>query len=166
MATDVRQIFDGLDGEQRQELLTLLLQEHFATAESETEVVGLRNYLLKGGFIIFDDFAGNHWVNFQAQMRRVFPDLQPMRMTTDDKVFDAFYHITTLNYNHPYYGMPSEFWGIYENNDRNGRLLAMINYNNDISEYWEFSDEQFFPVNMSNDAYKLGINYMVYALTR
>ena len=133
---------------------------------SETEVVGLRNYLLKGGFIIFDDFAGNHWVNFQAQMRRVFPDLQPMRMTTDDKVFDAFYHITTLNYNHPYYGMPSEFWGIYENNDRDGRLLAMINYNNDISEYWEFSDEQFFPVNMSNDAYKLGINYMVYALTR
>jgi hypothetical protein len=42
----------------------------------------------------------------------------------------------------------------------------MINYNNDLSEYWEFSDEQFFPVNMSNDAYKLGINYLVYALTR
>jgi hypothetical protein len=133
---------------------------------SEAEVLGLRNYLLKGGFIIFDDFAGNHWENFQAQMRRVFPDLQPMRMTPDDRVFDAFYHITTLNYNHPYFGMPSEFWGIYENNDRDQRLLAMINYNNDISEYWEFSDEQFFPVNMSNDAYKLGINYMVYALTR
>jgi hypothetical protein len=133
---------------------------------SEAEVLGLRNYLLKGGFIIFDDFAGNHWENFQAQIRRVFPDLQPMRMTPDDKVFDAFYHITTLNYNHPYFGMPSEFWGIYENNDRDGRLLAMINYNNDLSEYWEFSDEQFFPVNMSNDAYKLGINYLVYALTR
>ena len=133
---------------------------------SEAEVLGLRNYLLKGGFIIFDDFAGNQWENFQAQIRRVFPDLQPMRMTPDDKVFDAFYHITTLNYNHPYFGMPSEFWGIYENNDRDGRLLAMINYNNDLSEYWEFSDEQFFPVNMSNDAYKLGINYLVYALTR
>jgi hypothetical protein len=99
-------------------------------------------------------------------MRGVFADLQPMRMTPGDKVFDAFYHITTLNYNHPYFGMPSEFWGIYENNDRDGRLLAMINYNNDLSEYWEFSDEQFFPVNMSNDAYKLGINYLVYALTR
>ena len=133
---------------------------------SEAEVLGLRNYLLKGGFIIFDDFAGSQWYNFQTQMRRVFPDLQPMRMTPDDKVFDAFYHITTLNYNHPYFGMPSEFWGIYENNDREGRLLAMINYNNDLSEYWEFSDEVLFPVNMSNDAYKLGINYLVYALTR
>lgn len=133
---------------------------------SDAEVVGLRNYLLKGGFIIFDDFAGSQWENFQTQMRRVFPDLQPMRMTPEDRVFDAFYHITTLNYNHPYFGMPSEFWGIYENNDRNGRLLAMINFNNDLSEYWEFSDEQFFPVNMSNDAYKLGVNYLVYALTR
>ena len=133
---------------------------------SESEVLALRNYLLKGGFIIFDDFAGNQWYNFQTQMRRVFPDLQPMRMTPDDKIFDAFYHITTLNYNHPYMGMPSEFWGIYENNDRDGRLLAMINYNNDLSEYWEFSDEQWFPVAMSNEAYKLGINYLVYALTR
>ena len=131
-----------------------------------TKILGLRNYLLKGGFIIFDDFAGSQWENFTAQMRRVFPDLQPMRMTPDDKVFDAFYHITTLNYNHPYFGVPAEFWGIYENNDRDGRLMAMINYNNDLSEYWEFSDEQFFPVNMSNDAYKLGINYLVYALTR
>jgi hypothetical protein len=133
---------------------------------SDAEITGLRNYLLKGGFIIFDDFAGSQWDNFLVQMRRVFPELQPMRMTPDDKVFDAFYHITTLNYTHPYFGMPSEFWGIYENNDREGRLLAMINYNNDLSEYWEFSDEQLFPVNMSNDAYKLGINYLVYALTR
>jgi hypothetical protein len=133
---------------------------------SDAEVAGLRNYLLKGGFIIFDDFAGSQWDNFLVQMRRVFPELQPMRMTPEDGVFDAFYHITTLNYTHPYYGVPSEFWGIYENNDRQGRLLAMINYNNDLSEYWEFSDEQFFPVNMSNDAYKLGINYLVYALTR
>ena len=133
---------------------------------SDKEVASLRSYLLKGGFIIFDDFAGSHWENFHAQMKKVFPELEPMRLTPEDKIFDAFYHITTLNYNHPYFGMPSEFWGIYENNDRNGRLLAMINYNNDMSEYWEFSDEAFFPVNMSNDAYKLGVNYLVYALTR
>ena len=133
---------------------------------SEAEIMGLRNYLLKGGFIIFDDFAGSQWDNFVVQMRRVFPELEPLRMTPDDGVFDAFYHITALNYTHPYFGVAAQFWGSYENNDRQGRLLAMINYNNDLSEYWEFSDEQFFPVNMSNDAYKLGINYLVYALTR
>jgi hypothetical protein len=133
---------------------------------SEAEVLGLRNYLLKGGFIIFDDFAGSHWYNFETQMRRVLPNLRPMRLTTQDKVFDAFYRITSLNYNHPYYGMPSEFFGIYENNDRSQRLLAVINYNNDISEYWEFSDEAMFPLDASNEAYKLGVNYLINALTR
>jgi hypothetical protein len=133
---------------------------------SDAEVLGLRNYLLKGGFIIFDDFSRSDWFNFEAQMRRVLPGLTPMRLTPADKVFDAFYRITNLNYNHPYYGMPSEFWGIYENNDRSQRLLAVINYNNDISEYWEWSDEGAFPIDASNEAYKLGVNYLIYALTR
>ena len=133
---------------------------------SDAEVLGLRHYLLKGGFIIFDDFAQNDWFNFENQMRRVLPNLRPMRLTTDDKVFDAFYRIKSLQYNHPYYGMPSEFWGIYENNDRSQRLLAVINYNNDISEYWEWSDEGLFPMDASNEAYKLGVNYLIYALTR
>ena len=45
-------------------------------------------------------------------------------------------------------------------------LLAVANFNNDISEYWEFSDEGMFPLDMSNEAYKLGVNYLIYALTR
>ena len=135
---------------------------------SESEVLGLRNYLTKGGFIMFDDFAHNDWMNFTAQMQRVFPKLRPMRLTADDRIFDAFFRIKNLTYNHPYYrGTPSEFWGYYENNDRNKRLLAIVNYNNDISEYWEFSDEGMFPLGMSNnEAYKFGINYLIYALTR
>jgi hypothetical protein len=135
-------------------------------APSDAEVLGLRNYLLKGGFIIFDDFARNDWMNFETQMHRVLPELRPMRLTTDDKVFDAFYRIRSLEYNHPYYGMPSEFWGIFENNDRSKRLMAVINFNNDISEYWEWSDEGLFPMDASNEAYKLGVNYLIYALTR
>jgi hypothetical protein len=133
---------------------------------TDAEVLGMRNYLLKGGFVIFDDFARGDWVNFEAQMKKVVPDLHPLRMTPDDRVFDAFYHITSLEYMHPYYGVKSEFWGLYENNDRNGRLMAIINYNNDVSEYWEWSDEGMFPVAASNEAYKLGVNYLVYALTR
>jgi hypothetical protein len=133
---------------------------------SEAEVAGMRSYLLKGGFIIFDDFARNDWENFLQQMKRVLPDLHPIRLSPDDKVFDAFYHVTSLEYTHPYYGLPSEFWGIFENNDRNGRLMAVINYNNDVSELWEYSDEGFYPVKETNEAYKLGVNYLVYALTR
>jgi len=81
-------------------------------------------------------------------------------------VFDAFYHVSSLDFTHPYYGLQAEFYGIFENNDRSQRMMAVINYNNDISEYWEWSDEGLFPVAASNEAYKLGVNYLVYALTR
>ena len=133
---------------------------------TDAEVIGMRNYLLKGGFVIFDDFARNDWINFEAQIKRVLPNVHPMRMTPADRIFDAFYHISSLDYTHPYYGVKAEFWGLYENNVRNGRLLAIINYNNDVSEYWEWSDEGLFPMAASNEAYKLGVNYLVYALTR
>jgi hypothetical protein len=134
---------------------------------NDAEVLGLRNYLLKGGFVIFDDFAGEHWMNFEEQMRRVFPKLRPIELTIDHPLFDSFYKIKTLDYNHPYYrGYKSVFYGIFEDNDPKKRLMCIVNYNNDISEYWEFSDEGMFPMDASNEAYKLGVNYIIYALTR
>lgn len=133
---------------------------------SDAEVVGLRNYLNKGGFIIFDDFAGEHWMNFEAQMRRVFPQSRPVVLTTAHPIFDSFYRIESIDYAHPIYGMKSVFYGIFEDNDPSRRLLAIVNYNNDLSEYWEFSDVGMFPLDMSNEAYKLGVNYIIYALTR
>lgn len=133
---------------------------------SEAEVLGLRNYLTKGGFLIFDDFEEYAYQNLEAQMKRVLPKLKPVKLTADDKIFDSFYKINSLAYVHPYNRRPSEFWGYFVDNDRTKRLIAIVNYNNDMSEYWEFSDVGFFPLDLSNDAYKLGVNYLIYALTR
>lgn len=134
---------------------------------NDAEVAGMRAYLLKGGFVIFDDFAGEQFLNLLAQMRRVLPEHRPVRLTTAHPIFDSFYRIESLDYFHPYIpGMPSEFWGIFEDNDPSKRLMMIINHNNDLSEYWEYSDQGFFPVELSNEAYKLGINYIVYALSR
>ena len=133
---------------------------------SESEVLALRNYLTKGGFIIFDDFFNDAWYNFETQMKRVLPNGQLVPLTEKDLIFDAFYNIAQLD--NPYMGRGerAQFLGIFEDNDRSKRLLAIINYNNDLSEYWEFSDEGSIPVDLSNEAYKLGINYIIYALTR
>ena len=134
---------------------------------TDAEVLGLRNYLTKGGFIIFDDFAGDRdWANLEEGMKRVYPTLTWLPLDPKDIVFDAFYHVKSLEYKHPYYGMKSEFLGLFENNDRKKRMLAVANYNNDISELWEFSDEGLFSVDQSNEAYKIGVNYIIYALTR
>lgn len=133
---------------------------------SAAEIAGLRAYLLKGGFLIFDDFAGRDWVNFENQMRRVLPEHRLVRLTAAHPIFDSFYKIPSLDYVHPIQGLRSEFWGIFEDNDPSKRLIAIANYNNDISEYWEYSGSGFFPIDLSNEAYKIGINYITYALTR
>lgn len=133
---------------------------------NDKEVLGLRNYLAKGGFIIFDDFAGQHWLNFESQMRRVLPNARAIPLDTSHPIFDSFYKIRSLDYTHPYYGLKAVFYGFFEDNDPKKRLLAIANYNNDLSEMWEFSDVGMFPLDMSNEAYKLGVNYVIYALTR
>lgn len=155
-----------LDDPQLTRYPVLFMAEPGFWRPNDQEVLGLRNYLTKGGFIIFDDFAGEHWMNFEVQMQKVLPKLRPVLLTLDHPIFDSFYKIKSLDYSHPMYGMKSEFYGIFEDNDPKKRLMAVINYNNDISEYWEFSDVGMFPMEASNEAYKIGINYIIYALTR
>ena len=132
---------------------------------SEAEATGLRTYLQKGGFLIFDDFFGGHWFNFEAQMLKVLPNARIMRLEPSHPIFDSFFHITSFDYRHPYFGAASEFHGIFEDNDPSKRLMVIVNYNNDIGDYWEWSDGGFVPIELSNEAYKLGVNYLMYALT-
>ena len=132
---------------------------------TDAEASGLRTYLQKGGFLIFDDFFGEHWFNFESQMLKVLPQARIVRLDVSHPIFDSFFHITSLDYRHPYFGHPSEFYGIFEDNDPSKRLMVIVNYNNDIGDYWEWSDAGFLPIELSNEAYKLGVNYLIYAMT-
>lgn len=132
---------------------------------TDAEAAGLRAYLQKGGFLIFDDFFGEHWFNFESQMLKVLPQARLVRLDTSHPIFDSFFHITSLDYRHPYFGHASEFYGIFEDNDPSKRLMVIVNYNNDIGDLWEWSDAGFIPIEISNEAYKLGVNYLMYALT-
>lgn len=133
---------------------------------NDLEVAGLNAYLRKGGFIIFDDFRGNHWFNLEAQMRRALPELRFIQIDGTHPIFDAFYRIPQPQALASYGEYAPTFWAIFEDNDPRKRMLALANRDNDISEYWEWSGEGYFPVDLTNDAYKLGINYIVYALSR
>jgi len=136
---------------------------------SETQAATFRSYLLKGGFAIFDDFRGYDWNNLQDQMRVVLPELHWIQVDAKSPVFHSFYEI-----DHPEeLKVPSiydqslvpSYWGLFENNDPSKRLIAIANVNNDISEYWEFSDTGLFVVDLSNEAYKFGVNYIIYGMT-
>jgi uncharacterized protein DUF4159 len=132
----------------------------------DAESTSLRTYLLKGGFLIVDDFAGPQWDNFEAQMRRVLPGARMVELEPTHPVFDSFFRVDPTGFHHPYFrGAPSRFLGVFEENDPGKRLMVVVNYNQDLSEYWEWSDTGFVPIDLSNEAYKLGVDYVIYGMT-
>lgn len=142
----------------------LYFSEPGTWAITPQEAKNLREYLLRGGFAIFDDFDGaRDWYNFERCMKQVFQDRHLEKLTQDHPVFHCFYDIPTLDMVPPYAmaGRPV-FYGL---SDDKGRLQAVANFNNDIGDFWEWSDESFIPINLSNEAYKFGVNYVMYALT-
>ena len=133
---------------------------------SESEVEGLRDYWLKGGFVIFDDFEAEQWDNFALQVRRALPAHRLIEIGVSHPIFQVFFGMKRLDFPHPLVRVEPSYWGIFEGNDPTQRMMAIVNYNNDIAEYWEWSDRGgYFSVDFTNDAYKLGVNYIVYGLT-
>jgi hypothetical protein len=134
---------------------------------NEEEAKNLRAYLLKGGFIIFDDFEGDReWGNLVSQMRLALPSLHFIPLDVSHPVFQTFFGIKYLDVPHPM--MPNVtpgFFGMFENNDPSGRMIALANWNNDLGDYWEWSAEGLYGSDPTNDAYRLGVNYIVYAMT-
>lgn len=133
---------------------------------SESDVGNLRSYLLKGGFLIFDDFEEEHLLNVEAQMQRALPELKMIEIRIDHPIFDVFFRMKTIDFPHPMQTwLRARYYAIFENNDPKGRMLALINHNSDLAEYWEWSGEGMFPVDITSDAYKLGVNYLVFGMT-
>src|SRR5437870_10801341 len=133
---------------------------------TDEEIKGMREYLLRGGFLLVDDFRSQRQMqNFQYYLKQAFPEpeyqMKPLDIT--HPIFNCFFSIKTLDVRTPYRepGKP-EFLGI---EDKHGRLMMIINYNNDVSDWWQWSNDPFQPIDDSNTAYKFGVNYVFYALT-
>lgn len=133
---------------------------------TDKEVVGMRNFMLKGGFVIFDDFRGEDWENFIVQLGRVLPGIRPIQLDVTHPIFHVFFDVKELPTVAPTFRRyPPIFYGLFENNDPKGRMMAIVDYNNDVSEYWEWSGTGMFALDLTNEAYKLGANYVIYAMT-
>ena len=133
---------------------------------TEQEEENLRNYLFKGGFLVIDDFFRDHWYNFERQIRKLLPGYDLVQLDSSHPIFHTFFDIDDLaKLTAIRYGASPTYYGMYEDNDPGKRLLLIVNYNNDIGDYWEWSDQGYIPVDLSNEAYKLGINYIIYAMT-
>ena len=137
---------------------------------SDTEAAGLRTYLAKGGFLIVDDFHfEREWQVFEAAMRKILPSarIEPLALT--HPIFNSFFSIKSLVVPYPGQlgrgGLMGEFYGIHEGNDPSKRLMVVINYNMDIGDYMEHVARGWYAVDPTNEAFKFGVNYVIYGLT-
>ena len=129
---------------------------------SEEEAKGMREYLLRGGFIMVDDSWSSYGLaHFAGELKKAFPDRSLERVTTDHPIFNAFYEIEHIPI------IRGRRWGgtepiCYGLTDDSGRLMMLINWENDIGDGWEWAVQDRYTGLL---AYKLGINYVLYAMS-
>ena len=144
-------------------------------ALSDEEVEGLRSYLDAGGFLVVDDFWGTReWQVFEYNMSRVFPDRPIVDVPMDHPLFRVYYQIDELvqvpSINNVLRGRTWERDG-YEPHvrgifDERGRLVVAVNWNTDLGDAWEWADIPEYPLEYSTYAYEMGVNLIVYAMSR
>jgi hypothetical protein len=127
--------------------------------------VNLREHLLKGGFLIFDDFEEDQWYNMAEQLAKALPEGQWVEIGPEHPIFDTFFYVENIYVPHPLVRVTPSYRVIFEDNDPEKRIMVLANHNSDLAEYWEYAAQGYFPVDPTNDAFRLGINYIVYGLT-
>lgn len=134
----------------------------------------LRDYLLRGGFLMTDDFHGTQeWAQFMSSMQRVFPDRTVVDIPDSDPIFHVIYDLDKKiqvpgkqflwsGRLYEYDGFVPRWRGVY---DDRGRVVAAFCHNQDNGDAWEWSDAPEYPENFASQAYRLGVNYIVYSMT-
>jgi len=147
---------------------------------SEEEAAGLREYLLRGGFLLVDDFwEEDEWANWIFELNKVFPDSDTYPLETIPTSHPIFHTVFDLqevpqvpsinawlrwrsSSDRP--GAIASCHGIY---DRDGRLMLVVLHNTDLGDGWEkeAADYEYFQIFSVQRAYPFGINIVVYAMT-
>ncbi len=141
---------------------------------TQSDAAIMREYLERGGFWVVDDFWGSfEWANFEGQIQKILPGAEIKDIPRDHPIFHCFYDIDELiqvpSLNYVYTGMIIEqdgfeafCRGIW---DEDGRLMVVINHNTDLGDAYEHADHPQYPNYFSGYAYRLAINFIIYALT-
>jgi hypothetical protein len=134
----------------------------------------LRDYLLRGGFLMCDDFWGTRdWSIFEASMSKIFPDRPIVEINDAESIFHTVYDLDeryqvpgewSLRMGVPYRndGAVAHWRGIYD--DKN-RLMVAVSFNSDLGDSWEWADDPHYPEEYSALGIRIGVNYIIYSMT-
>lgn len=142
----------------------------------DIEAANLREFLLRGGTLMFDDFHGPYeWELFERQMKRVFPDREIVEIAPPHPIYSCFYRLDRypqipglgsflMGRTWEKGGFTAHLRGIL---DDKGRPMMLINWNTDMGDGVEWSNAQEYPgyIKWTAQAYQMLINEVIYSLT-
>ena len=172
--TRSKEEFVSLDGDDvfRWPWLYAVETGHWALTDANCKK--LREYLLRGGFLMTDDFHGtDEWEVFLNGMSRIFPDRPIVEIDNQDPIFHVLYDLDERVQvpgivNYPFHqtyekdGRIPHWRAIY---DDKGRIMVAICFNQDNGDAWEWADSPHYPEKFTSQAYRVGINYIIYSMT-
>lgn len=130
---------------------------------TEREVRNLREYIERGGFILIDDFDGDHMDNLREEMQRAFPERRFEVLTEDNPLLDIIFSVDDLKSMAPYVaGGEPVYYGLV--NDK-GEIAVVACHNNDLANFWEWYGSPQYPLKPATDAFRVGANIVVHAFT-
>jgi hypothetical protein len=131
---------------------------------TEKEFENLREYVDRGGFIVVDDFDGDWQLeNFRRQLAVAFPDRALERLRITHQIFRTYYVIQSLDTFDPYVpGGEPAFYGL---NNKDGTLAIVACHNNDLQNFWDWIGTPSYPLRPSSEAFRMGVNFSLYALS-
>ena len=141
---------------------------------SPEEAARLREYVMRGGFIFFDDFWGEaEWENVQEQLKKALPEYEIKDLPLTHPIFHSYLDIEEIvqvpNIYNAQRGITHEKGGIVPHcmgiEDKDGRLIVFISRNSDLGDAWEWINDSRYPVKYGLAAYKIGINVVIYAMS-
>ena len=141
------------------------------------EVENLREFMLRGGFVMLDDFwTEAHYQDFLIEMAKIFPEREVIKLDLNHEIFRIFYDVervpqvpgraVTWDYGSVTLDDPRYPPSVFAVLDDDGRVMLVANHNSDMGDGWEHTFLEMYPTQMTNEAYRLGINYLIYAYTR
>jgi Domain of unknown function (DUF4159) len=142
---------------------------------TDAQAAKIREYLLRGGFMLCDSFFGTQeWEGFLVGMRRIFPDREIVDLPEEDAIFHTAYDVkeryqvgnfrSMLRNGNTYRADGSvPYWrGV---RDDKGRVMVAITFNNDLGDSWQLADDPRYPQKFSFLGIRLGVNFVIYTMT-
>lgn len=142
---------------------------------TDSQTVKLREYLLRGGFLFCDSFFGTEeWSVFEAGMKRVFPDRETEELLNDDAMFHTVFDLDERYQVANFRSLMRDGRGYRADGavarwrvirDDKGRVMVAMAFNSDLGDSWHLADEPRYPEKYSALGLRIGVNYMIYAMS-